>query len=64
MNVFKKKLTMEEVTEMYKNGRCADLSHNLKSDVILSWDNILTKGEIRGQATVEYCHCQGIHFAQ
>ena len=57
MNVFKKKLSLEEVTEMYYNGRCAELCRALAYEVVLGWDDILTMGEKKGDVTEEESEC-------
>lgn len=58
LNMFKKKLSVEKVLEMYNKGRCADLSAELKAEVALSWNDILTKGEKKGKVTEEENECR------
>jgi len=50
LNVFKKKLSLEEVTGMFVGGRCADLALSLSYEVVLSWDDIMNsdlQGEVK-----------------
>jgi hypothetical protein len=57
LNMFKKKLSLEEVSEMYYNGRCAELSAARAEEVVLSWGDILTEGEKKGGVTEEGNEC-------
>jgi len=41
INVFKKKLSLEDVTAMYYRGMCAPLSRSVGYDVVLSWQDIV-----------------------
>jgi len=41
MNVFKKKLSLNEVAGIYHNGRCAEVERSLSYDIVLSWEDIL-----------------------
>ena len=57
LNVFKRTLTMEDVSEMYYNGRCAELCRALAYQVVLSWADVLEKGELKGEVTKEDSEC-------
>ena len=57
LNLFKKKLTLEEVTELYYNGRCAELCRALSYQVALSWEDILERGVLKGDVTMEDSEC-------
>ena len=58
LNIFKKKLTEKEVIEMYDNGWCStDRSSKVNSEVVLSWKEILRKGAIKGNVTMEESKC-------
>ena len=37
INVFKKKLSLEEVSGMFYDGRCAEVDRTLSYDIVLSW---------------------------
>jgi len=37
INVFKKKLSLGEVSGMYYGGRCAEVERSLSYDIVLSW---------------------------
>jgi len=41
LNVFKKKLSLEEVTGMFVGGRCTPLALSLSYEVILTWEDIM-----------------------
>ena len=58
LNMFKRKLTLEEVTDMYYNGRCTDLTPALAEDLALSWEDILTDGMKKGNVTEEENECK------
>jgi len=51
MNVFKKKLSLNEVAGMYHGGRCAEITRSLSYDIVLSWKDIL--GAKRSGAVTE-----------
>ena len=41
LNVFSRKLRVEEIAAMYFNGRCSSLPSTLVHDVVVSWEDIL-----------------------
>jgi len=41
LNVFSRKLRLEEVASMFFDGRCSPLPSSLEPDVVLSWEEIL-----------------------
>jgi len=41
LNVFKKRLALEDVAGMYYSGRCADLARSVAYEIVLSWVDIL-----------------------
>ena len=57
LNVFKKKLTLAEVTDMYYSGRCAEMRPTLAKDIAISWEDILREGILRGDVTMEDSEC-------
>merc|ERR1712060_375142 len=50
LNVYKKKLSLEEVAGMFYSGRCADIPRPLTYDIILRWGDIM-KAERYGTIT-------------
>ena len=42
MNIFKRTLSAEEVTEMYNSGICSDYEDSLQDDIHLSWETLLS----------------------
>jgi len=50
INVFKKKLSQEEVVGMFYDGRCKQVERSLRYQVILSWSDIL-RAERHGAVT-------------
>ena len=57
LNVFKKTLNLQDITEMFYNGRCAELCRALVYEVVLSWTDVLKKGDIKGNVTNEDGEC-------
>ena len=57
LNVFKKKFTLSEVTDMYYRGRCAEMCPTLAKDIAISWEDILMEGILRGDVTMEDNEC-------
>ena len=57
LNVFRRTITMQEVTEMFYNGRCADICRALKYELVVSWADILRNGEVNGEVTKEANEC-------
>ena len=51
LNVFSRKLRVEEIAAMYFDGRCSSLPSTLVHDVVLSWEDIL--GATRSGAVQE-----------
>ena len=41
LNVFSKKLRVEDVSAMYYDGRCSRLPSTLVHDVVISWEDFL-----------------------
>ena len=60
LNVFKKTLTLQDVTEMYYNGRCVELCRALAYEVVMSWTDVLEKGEVKGEVTQEEGECDTV----
>lgn len=56
MNVFKKKLPLEDVAAMFFSGRCAHLPKCIRYDVILSWEQII-EAKRSGAVTVVDAGC-------
>jgi len=56
MNVFKKKLPLEDVAAMFFGGRCTPLPRCMRYDVILSWEEIV-RAKRSGAVTVVDSRC-------
>merc|ERR1712226_351254 len=59
LNIFKKKLSLEEVTAMFVSGRCADLERSLSYEVVSSWEDVLN-ADIQGEVTQVDSGCSQI----
>jgi len=56
INVFKKKLSQEDVVGMFYGGRCKEVERSLSYHIILSWSDIL-KAERHGAVTDVEARC-------
>jgi len=51
MNVFKRKLSLNDVAGIFHGGRCAEIERSISYDIVLSWEDIL--GARRSGAVTE-----------